>query len=325
MAVVAEKGKEERRTGQVRLPSAAVLANLGEEDVALLRRFVSEEHDCVFDPEFRRADAAARIFGVAPKLVGRTTTRFPLDGALAGDPESIGDRVPALSAERERNLFLRYNYARHQVSKICEEYAGRRLSAGAARLLVAWGRRMLDIRGAVVRLNVPLVLAMAKRTRLNGIDFNELVSEGNLALLRSVEKFDCARGFKFSTYACRAILKSFSRVAMRVSRYQGQFPVEFDPSMERSDFIDRKRLTVELDCVEELKQILVNNYAGLSDVERTVIIERFALVSGDDAHAPKTLEQVGSIIGVTKERVRQIQNKALRKIRTALEENYLAA
>lgn len=79
--------------------------------------------------------------------------------------------------------------------------------------------------------------------------------------------------------------------------------------------------------VDELKRILLNNIAGLSEVERTVIRERFALgprLSADPL-PPKTLEQVGGIIGVTKERVRQIQNNALKKIRRTLEEEYLAA
>jgi RNA polymerase sigma factor (sigma-70 family) len=168
---------------------------------------------------------------------------------------------------------------------------------------------------------------MAKRTRLANIDFNELISEGNMALLRSVEKFDCARGYKFSTYSCRAILKSFSRVAMRASRYRGTFPTEFDPSMERSDYVDRMRRDVAIDCVDEIKEIFLQNLAGLSDVERTVIAERFALgpIAGIGPSAPKTLEQVGTLIGVTKERVRQIQNNALKKMRLALESRFLAA
>jgi len=186
---------------------------------------------------------------------------------------------------------------------------------------------MLSSRSLIVRLNMPLVLAMAKRTRLSSIDFNELVSEGNMALLRSVEKFDCGRGFKFSTYSCRAILKSFSRVAMRASRYRGKFPAEYDPVMERSDFIDKQRDGLIADCVDELKEIMIGNLAGLSDVEQTVISERFALhmsPMGTMNH-PKTLEQVGLIIGVTKERVRQIQNNALKKMRLVLEERVLAA
>ena len=178
---------------------------------------------------------------------------------------------------------------------------------------------------AQAQANLPLVLAMAKRTRLAGLDFNELISEGNYALLRSIDKFDCSRGFKFSTYACRAILKSFSRVAMRTNRYRGHFPTEFDPTLEKSDFIDRKRDNVESDCVDEIRCIIDENRADLNDAERTVIRERFALDAPSLPAKPKTLEQVGEMIGVTKERVRQIQNKALQKIRHILEDEFLAA
>ena len=218
------------------------------------------------------------------------------------------------------------NYTRLWINRLHAAYAGKRLRASAARRLLAWHYRELDLRALIVRLNMPLVLAMAKRTRLNSLDFNELISEGNMALLRSVDKFDCGRGFKFSTYSCRAILKSFSRVAMRASRYRGRFPAEFDPALEADDYVEKKRADVVEDCVDELKHILVKNQADLSDVERTVILERFALAGPHSETAvPKTLEQVGLIIGLTKDRVRQIQNKALRKIRTALEDSYLAA
>jgi RNA polymerase sigma factor (sigma-70 family) len=199
------------------------------------------------------------------------------------------------------------------------------MPARAIRELLGWAHRCLMARGQITQANLPLVLAMAKRTRLGGLDVNELVSEGNFALLRSVDKFDCARGFKFSTYACRAILKSFSRVAMRTSRYRGHFPTEFDPSLEKSDYVERRRDDAKADCVEEIRDILDGNRAELNDMERTVIRERFALDAPEDAPKPKTLEQVGELIGVTKERVRQIQNKALKKIRLALEDNFLAA
>ena len=83
---------------------------------------------------------------------------------------------------------------------------------------------------------------------------------------------------------------------------------------------------MEEDCVDELKEILIANLAGLSEVETTVIRERIAIKPPSDGDAaPKTLEQVGHIIGVTKERVRQIQNNALKKIRLTLEDRYLAA
>jgi RNA polymerase sigma factor (sigma-70 family) len=309
----------------VRPPSDAVIQGLETEDQVLLTKVLTEPAAYVDHPEFAADDAEEKLFGGLARLTGGT--RFaecadPVSGAV-----EAGERVPTLSFAQEQHLFKRFNYARMQVHDLLRAHAGKRLSAPATRRLLAWGYRMLSARSVIVRLNMPLVLAMAKRTRLTNIDFNELVSEGNMALLRSVEKFDCARGYKFSTYSCRAILKSFSRVAMRASRYRGKFPAEFDPAMERSDFVERQRDDVVADCVDELKEILLRNLAGLSDVERTVIGERFALgeptITGPAS--PKTLEQVGQLIGVTKERVRQIQNNALKKMRVALEDRFLAA
>ena len=79
---------------------------------------------------------------------------------------------------------------------------------------------------------------------------------------------------------------------------------------------------VEQDAVEELQRIIGENRAQLSDVEKTVIQARFAINRGQDAPA-MTLEEVGRVIGVTKERVRQIQNKALEKLRLTIESEVL--
>jgi RNA polymerase sigma factor (sigma-70 family) len=142
-----------------------------------------------------------------------------------------------------------------------------------------------------------------------------------------VDKFDAARGFKFSTYACRAILASFSRAGAKAARHRSQFPTPYDPAMERSDYLESRRDRIELDCVDELKRILFENSADLSSVEKRVLTARFSL----DQPAPgpgsrrKTLDQVGDLLGVSKERVRQIQNQAMIKLRAVLEERLLAA
>jgi RNA polymerase primary sigma factor len=91
--------------------------------------------------------------------------------------------------------------------------------------------------------------------------------------------------------------------------------------MEKSDWQDRRRGAVEEDCIDELKAIVDRNLADLSQVEETVIRRRFNWKQEDES--PMTLEEVGQIIGVTKERVRQIQNKALAKIRIVMEEGVL--
>jgi len=310
---------------RAKLPDAVVLRSLSPEDLATLERRLAEQVECVFDAFFQHPDAEATLMGPLPDAAGRAG---PVDDSDDSGVDLLaGVTGRTLTTEQERHLFLRLNYCRYRVMRILREYRGRALSAEAAEQLIRWERRTRETRGDIVRLNVPLVLAMAKRTRLAAVDHADLVSEGNLALLRSVDKFDCSRGFKFSTYACRAILKSFSRVATRTARYRGYFPTEFDPSLERSHHVEQRRQGLEEDCVDELKSILGRNLANLNDIEQRVIRARFALDEGsfalDDGRA-KTLEQVGEMIGVTKERVRQIQNKALGKLRVALEQGILA-
>lgn len=307
-------------------PVDSVIQGLAIEDQVLITKLLNEPAEFMDHPVLSTDGAEKRLFG-GPAVVAPNSTRFVETHSLSVEAMSTGERVPTLTHSQEEHLFLRFNYARKKVVEILSAFAGKRLTAKATRNLVGWGHRVLAARSAIVRVNMPLVLAMAKRTRLSHVDFNELISEGNMALLRSVDKFDCSRGFKFSTYSCRAILKSFSRVAMRTSRYRGKFPAEYDPALERSDFVERQRESMTIDCVDELKEIFLSNLAGLTDVERTVITERFAIGQLDvsTSHNSKTLEQVGVIIGVTKERVRQIQNNALKKMRVALEDRFLAA
>jgi RNA polymerase sigma factor (sigma-70 family) len=185
--------------------------------------------------------------------------------------------------------------------------------------MVVWYERAMKARADLVRANLALVLAMAKRTRIPNVDFGEIVSEGNMALLRAVEKFDAGRGFKFSTYGCRAILKSFNRLATKTGQHHQRFPAEYDPAMEQSDYDVKRHEFQQADTIETVREILMLNRAGLTDVERTVVMERFA-INTDERR--KTLAEVGKMVGLTNERVRQIQGCALGKIRKALTEEF---
>jgi RNA polymerase sigma factor (sigma-70 family) len=310
-------------------PTERELTRLGEEDAELLLRAINEPVEYIDHPTFRKRGTEKALFGDNPAAFSPQMAHFaPMPTFVTdSDLDKVEHvSVTTLTADQEQLLFQRFNFARCKVFRIIKAHKNKKLKADEMRTLVMWFKIANAARAQIVQANLPLVLAMAKRTKLTGVDFSELISEGNMALLRSVDKFDCSKGFKFSTYACRAILKSFSRVAIRASRYRSRFPTEFDPALEKSDFIERKRQEVEEFCVDELRSILVENLAELNDVEKRVIRARFALDAADSDQAqPMTLEQVGEIIGVTKERVRQIQNKALDKLRQTLEDGILAA
>ena len=225
-----------------------------------------------------------------------------------------------LSAEDEVSLFLRFNYAKYRLAALVSPRP-RRLSARRARQILVWYRRALKARADLVRANMALVIAMAKRTRIHNVDFGELISEGNMALLRSVEKFDVSRGFRFSTYACRSILKSFNRLATKTGRYRQRFPVEFDPDMEKGDYESIRHDEQWNDSIESVREVVMENRANLSELERRIVMERFAIISREKG---RTLAEVGEIVGLTNERVRQIQKLAIGKIRNVLCDSYLA-
>lgn len=310
----------------VELPAESVLRQLDQPSRRRLHVRLEEQAEYVYDAVFEQPGAEAVLLGPLPAGNAPSKPRRRLRNDDSGFDLLAAAPRGSLTGEQEKHLFLRLNYARYRLFRLLEANAGRALRADDMHDLLKWDTIIEDTRNEIVRFNIPLVLAMAKRTRITGVDQSDLISEGNMALLRSVDKFDTARGFKFSTYACRAILKSFSRVATRTARYRGYFPTEFDPTLEKSNCQDERRREIEDTCVSELRSILGSNMASLNDVERQVILARFAIETADTEDPPKakTLEQVGEMIGVTKERVRQIQNKALSKLKTLLEDGVLA-
>jgi RNA polymerase sigma factor (sigma-70 family) len=298
------------------------------EDEKLLAAVLSAEQDFIDSPAFYETAAEKKIYEEAPDVAKPDTSWYhPVmdDLSSARNRTVKSAQQVILTAAEEKVLFHQFNYARYRVWKLQQEVWGspaRQPTPDQAEDILRWYRLADRVREQIAETNLALVLAMAKRTRMSEVDFADLVSEGNMALLRAVDKFDAGRGYKFSTYACRAILKAFSRQGMKLSKYRQRFPTDFDPKLERSNFLETKRTTFEKDAAEEVKRIVLDNRAALTDVERTVIEHRFGLESGDN-EKPMTLEQVGQIIGVTKERVRQIQNKAMEKIRLELEAKFL--
>jgi RNA polymerase sigma factor (sigma-70 family) len=285
-----------------------------------VERLLEESYAFMDSPVFQQKNIGNELFDfeTEPQLPMVSWYQPTRDEAV---DETIAAAPQLMKGGEERLMFLRFNYSKLELSRIQRLIKKSGLTRKRAEEFLFWHRRFEHFREYLVRTNLALVLAMAKRTRLGDVDFAEIVSEGNMALIRAVDKFNVDRGFKFSTYACRAILKAFSRTALKASRHRTRFPVEFEPEMEKSDWQDRRRDAVEEDCIDELKAIVDRNLADLSQVEETVIRRRFNWKQEDES--PLTLEEVGQIIGVTKERVRQIQNKALAKIRSVMEEGVL--
>ena len=270
-------------------------------------------HACFDDPQARN-----KFFGPKAREIDRPVWMlFP----EVPDADVRAPKRTVLTKDDEAHMFLQYNYARLRLSELTAKQQKRATKTRALAML-KWHGRMQSVRGDLVAANMSLVVAMAKRTRIAGVDFPELVSEGNMALLRAIDKFDVSRGFKFSTYACRAILKGFNRMATKAGTYTKRFGISYDPDMEPSDYDAHRHEMQQARAVDDIREILSKNRGELSDLEQTVVIERFGL---QGRPRRKTLAEVGQIVHLSNERVRQVQKQALSKIRQVLDERYLAA
>ena len=168
-----------------------------------------------------------------------------------------------------------------------------------------------------MRANLRLVVSIAKRHVGQGDNFFELVSDGNMSLIRAVEKFDFARGNKFSTYASWAIMKNFARTIPDEHRHRDRFRTShsemFSSTEERRIGPVRAGNCAGISGKSQIGKILER----LDEREQKIIISRFGL---DHGHEPLTLKEVGAEMGVTKERIRQIEARALNKLRVAAQE-----
>jgi RNA polymerase primary sigma factor len=279
-------------------------------------------------------------------------------------------KVALLNAEEEVELAKRIEaglYATQLMSELAEK--GEKLPA-AQRRDMSWICRDGDrAKNHLLEANLRLVVSLAKRYTGRGMAFLDLIQEGNLGLIRAVEKFDYTKGYKFSTYATWWIRQAITRamadqartiripvhmveVINKLARVQRQMlqdlgreptpeelakeldmtpekvvevqkygrepislhtPLGEDGDSEFGDLIEDSEAVVPADAVSFtlLQEQLHSVLDTLSEREAGVVSMRFGLTDGQ----PKTLDEIGKVYGVTRERIRQIESKTMSKLR----------
>jgi RNA polymerase primary sigma factor len=218
--------------------------------------------------------------------------------------------VPLLSKEEEVYLFRKMNYLKHRAALIQKRLDIQRPRVKDMDEMERLLQEALEVKNRIIRANLRLVVSIAKRHVTPQNNLFELVSDGNMSLIRAVEKFDFSRGFKFSTYASWAIMKNFARSIPEEAVRRDRFVTCYDEIFETA--ADKKADPYhEATSMREIRQLIHQILSQLDEREQRVIIARFGL---DEEGTPRTLEQVGRELGVTKERVRQLESRALRKL-----------
>jgi len=177
-----------------------------------------------------------------------------------------------------------------------------------------WIQRWLSIREHIVNRNLGLAHWATNRFASHKIDEDELLSEALFALARAVEGYNPWSGFRFSTYAVNAILRSLVRRVRRENSYRRVLQVQLDMARDASEeHLPLQEYRMGPSDLR-LHEALTTNRAGLSRIETLVLAHRFPM----DNRPSLTLQQVSDIVGLSKERVRQIQKAALSKLRGVL-------
>jgi RNA polymerase primary sigma factor/RNA polymerase sigma factor len=224
--------------------------------------------------------------------------------------------VPLLSRKQEAHLFRKMNYLKYKAAKMRSKLDEDRPKSSMMDQIERYYDMAVATKNQIIRANLRLVVSIAKRHVGPADNFFELVSDGNMSLMRAVEKFDYARGNKFSTYASWAIMKNFARTIPDEHRYHDRFRTS-QPELFTSAEDDRSD-QVELETAQNQRESQVDKILGcLDEREQKIIVRRFGLQRGEE---PLTLKQVGAELGVTKERIRQIEARALSKLRKVAEE-----
>ncbi|MFI1103573.1 RNA polymerase sigma factor [Streptomyces sp. TLI_146] len=275
-------------------------------------------------------------------------------------------KVPLLNAEQEVELAKRIEAGLFAEDKLS---AADKLAPKLKReleIIAEDGRRA---KNHLLEANLRLVVSLAKRYTGRGMLFLDLIQEGNLGLIRAVEKFDYTKGYKFSTYATWWIRQAITRamadqartiripvhmveVINKLARVQRQMlqdlgreptpeelakeldmtpekvievqkygrepislhtPLGEDGDSEFGDLIEDSEAVVPADAVSFtlLQEQLHSVLDTLSEREAGVVSMRFGLTDGQ----PKTLDEIGKVYGVTRERIRQIESKTMSKLR----------
>ena len=175
------------------------------------------------------------------------------------------------------------------------------------------------VKDLLIKANMRLVAGPAKKHAGPAHNVFELLSDGNMSLLRAVEKFDFGRNFKFSTYATWAIIKNFARSIPDENHRRERFVTGHDDVFDAAPDV-RTDEHEQLVTQERAKHSVNRLLEYLEPRERDIIRMRAGM---DDHHKGMTLEEIGQQFGITKERVRQLNQRAMNKLRTIAKQQEL--
>ena len=273
------------------------------------KRLLDQPIEFMFHASFEAPDADDVILSPAPQSPEKHSTfRAP-----PGLPPYLAQlySIPLLSKEQEAHHFRKMNYLKFKAARLRDQLDVSRAKTRVMDQIERCLDEAVEVKNLLIRSNLRLVVSIAKKhVKPNG-NFFEMVSDGNISLIRAIEKFDYSRGFKFSTYATWAIMKNYARSIPAEHNLLDRYRTGSDEFFMSSP--DQRSDQFEQELVNHRQhEAIIQILNRLDERERNIIMYRFGLNQDTE---PQTLEQLGGRFGVTKERIRQLESRALDKLR----------
>ena len=281
-----------------------------------LANLLAEPIQYIPSREFAKARLHAAILGPAPAGKSQGRLRAP-----AGLPPYLAAlyQHPLLTAEQERHDFRQFNFLKHQAAATLariNRVRPRRADVARVEDLL---RQAEDVKNRLVVANLRLVVAVARKSTHGSDEFFEVVSDGNVSLMKAIDKFDYSRGFKFSTYATWALRRNFARSIPAEYTHQSRFRTG-----QAELFGSFRDARPDGKAAERTAQRQHSALSGLlhrlDEREREIVSLRYGF---DPNTEPHTLAELGHRLGISKERVRQLEARALVKLRRFAESGKL--
>jgi RNA polymerase sigma factor (sigma-70 family) len=280
------------------------------------KRLLSQPLDYIHNDIFDDPSKEVEILGPMPDQEAfeahRKQMRVPKDA-----PPELAPlyEMPLLTRTQEAHLFRKMNYLKYRAARLRDQLDPARARTQELDRIEELQDRANVVKEQLINCNMRLVVSIAKRHVAQTDNFFELLSDGNVSLIRAVEKFNYGLGNKFSTYASWAIMKNFARSIPEEKHRRERYVTGHEELFE----VAPDTRTDEQECLASAEQAShkVNRLLALLDPrEREIIRMRAGLDSNAEG---MTLEKIGEKLCITKERVRQLHVRAMKKMRTLAE------
>lgn len=271
--------------------------------------------------EFKEPDADAKILlAPMPRLEPPKKPSHNLPEPTNAYFDALW-QYPVLTRGQERILFRRYNYIKYKLVMLRQRLQRGRVSSRMMDEIESLYEQALDIRTVLSNCNLRLVVFIAKRFAGTDRLLDELISDGNWHLTRAIENFDYTKGWKFSTYAMASIASNFARRSSENGNEAHKLQGYVEHALSKPDASWNNHVVEQMQwrChCSDVDKLL----AHLPERERFIIVRRFGLGKVDE---PETLKEVGDQLNITKERVRQLEARAIEMLRAAAQSIKLAS